>query len=304
LPPENWQAFNAWRDGAAERLATIAAKQNQITALYGALVTTTKGQDLPLVYTTGTNVNEYIKHIMSFADAVKQDYADLIKYKSEIQALELEINALNAVDEGLAKKFGASLLDVRRQSAPGYMTEMEQALLQTARTQVELLNAQVVYLDAIDAKSKEMLNGWDSVKAEAKKELIIGSIAAALNILAQTGKSGMAFYKLYDGDWKVLKDSTKRNVSHWWEILGLRPGQIADYVSDWMNAGRFLDGLHRHGITSEQAGYDFVTGKIEEMSGPNGNFQILTNRLNEHLKWAQEEDERRGNSSPNPFIPV
>jgi hypothetical protein len=304
LPPQQYEAFTAWQAGAAERLAAIAAKQNRITALYGALVASTKAQDLPFIYSTGTNVNEYVNHVMSFTDTVKQDYADLIKYKSEIQALELEINAMNAVDEGLAKKFGASLLDTRRNTAQGYLTEMEQALKQTATTQVELLNAQVLYLDAIDEKAKEMLTGWDNVKSAAKTELILGSITAAIDILAQTGKSGMAFYKLYDGDWKILMDKSKRNVSSWWEILGLRPGQIADYVSDWMNTSKFLDGLHRHAINSEQAGYEFVNNKINELSSPDSSFQVLIKRLNEHLDWAKKEDERRRNASPNPFIPV
>jgi hypothetical protein len=240
---------------------------------------------------------------MSFTDTVKQDYADLIKYKSQIQSLELEINAMNSVDEGLAKKFGVSLLDQRRAAAPGYLTEMEQAVKQSATAQIELLNAQVVYLDAIDEKSKEMMTGWDNVKSTAKTELIVGSIAAALDILSQTGKSGMAFYKLYDGDWKILMDKSKRNVSSWWEILGLRPGQLADYTSRWMNTSRFLDGLHRHGITGEQAGYDFVTNKIDELSGPDSNFQKLIDRVNEHLKFVKEQEGKQDHS-PNPFIPV
>jgi hypothetical protein len=304
LPTEQWESYVTWREGIDDRLATVAAKQNRITTLYGAIIASTKAQDLPFIYSTGTDVNEYVNHVISFSEAVKQDYADLVKYKSEIQNLELEINALNSVDEGFAKVYGVSLLEQRRSLAPGYITEMEQAIKQTTSAQAELLNAQVVYLDAIDIKAQEMLKGWDGVKSEAKKQLIIGSITAALDILTATGISGSAAYKLYAGDGKILLDKTKRTTNDWWEILGLRTGQLGDYVSNWINTGKFLDGLNKYGIKSEQAGYDFVTNKIEELSGPKSNFQVLIDRLNEHLKWAKEEEDRRNNTPPNPFVPV
>ena len=304
LPPSQWESYTKWRDGVAGRVALIAAKQNQITTLYTSLISNINGQDLPAIYTTGTDVNAYVSHAIDFANEVQKDYANLTKYKKQIEDLELEIETINKLDDGLAKRYGVSLLDLREELSSGFMTEARQAIKQTQASQAQFLNANVLYLDAIDKKSKELLVGWDQVKDNAKQQLILGSVMAVLDILTATGISGSAAYKLFAGDGKVILNKSTRNINSLWEILGLRGGQVGDYVQNWVVTGRFLDGLNKYGIDTSQKGYDHIENKVNELTGPQSNFQILANRLNEHIEYVKKEEERRNNAPPNPFVPV
>ena len=304
LPPSQWEKFTTWRAGMEDRVSLIASKQHHIATLYTALATTLNGQDLPEIYTTGTDVNAYVNKAIDFANEVHDDYDKLKWYRDQIAKTELEIQTINSLDEGFAKLYGVSLVDQREELASTFMADAREAIKQTQYSQAQMLNSEVLYLDAIDKKSKELLVGWDGVKDAAKKSLIIGSITAALDFITTTGISGNAVFRLmHDEGPKILK-KTDTWVRDMWQAVGFRGGQAVDFVTMSITTGRWLDGLDKNAIKTSQAGYDFIQKRVNELTGPQSNFQILADRLKEHIEYVKKEEERRNNAPPNPFVPV
>lgn len=286
------------------RVSSIASKQAHIANLYTGMSSALDGQDLPEVLSTGTDVNAYINKATEFMDETVKDYGSMQWYRDEIAKTELEIEAMNSADEGFAKLYGVTLVDQREEAASVFMAKWRENLQQTQISQTHALNSQVLYMEAVDEKSLELLNGWDSVKDAAKKSLIIGAVTAYLDILTSTGISGNAVYRLLNDEGKKLLDRTTRTSRAMWQAAGFRGGQAVDYVTMWMTTGQYLDGLNKNAITTSTEGYDFLDEKINKLTGPDSNFQTLSNRLKEHLDWAEEEEERRRNASPSPFVPV
>lgn len=286
------------------RVSAIASKQAYVTNLYTQMSVALDGQDLPQVLSTGTDVNAYINKAKEFMDETVKDYGKLQWYREQIEKTQLEIEAMNSVDEGFAKLYGVTLVDKREEVASVFMAKWRENLEQTQISQAHALNSQILYMEAVDEKSEELLKGWDSVKDAAKKSLIIGAVTAYLDILTSTGISGNAVYRLMNDEGQKLLKSSTRTARAMWQAAGFRGGQALDYITMWMTTGKYLDGLNKNAITSSQQGYDFLNEKLDKLTGPKSNFQTLADRLKEHLDWANEEEERRKNTPPNPFVPV
>jgi hypothetical protein len=286
------------------RVSAIASKQAYVTNLYTQMSVALDGQDLPQVLSTGTDVNAYINKAKEFMDETVKDYGKLQWYREQIEKTQLEIEAMNSVDEGFAKLYGVTLVDKREEVASVFMAKWRENLEQTQIAQAHSLNSQILYMEAVDEKSEELLKGWDSVKDAAKKSLIIGAVTAYLDILTSTGISGNAVYRLMNDEGQKLLKSSTRTARAMWQAAGFRGGQALDYITMWMTTGKYLDGLNKNAIKSSQQGYDFLNEKLDKLTGPKSNFQTLADRLKEHLDWAKEEEERRNNTPPNPFVPV
>jgi hypothetical protein len=233
-----------------------------------------------------------------------KDYGKLQWYRDQIDKAGREIQAMNSVDEGFAKLYGVTLVDQREQAASVFMAKWRQGLVDTQLGQAQALNSQLLYMESVEKKSEQLLNGWDSVKDAAKKALIVGVISVYLDQVTQIGISGNAVYRLLGDEGKKMLNRTSDTwVRAMWQAAGFRGGQVLDYITTWKNNGMFLDGLNRNAITTSAKGYEVLQGKIDQLTGPNSNFQRLANRLREHVEWAKEQ-ERNGDGDPNPFIPV
>ena len=288
-----------WRKGIETRVALISTKQDRIATLYTALSAHTNGQDLPEVYSNGTDVNEFIKHAKNFAFEIQKDYLNSKSYTDEIQKLEREISLINSIDTKLAKRYGVSLVDTREELAAPEMASGRQALLNTQQSQGNAMNAHVLHLDAVEQKSAEMLKGWDQVKKNAKTADIIGGIMAVVDIITATGISGNAAFRTWhDEGPEFLKNTTLKNGM---TTIGLRGGQMGDYVSNWTNTGKYLDGLNKHHLKNEGDAYKYVEDKVRELTGPNSSFQKLVNKINDHVWWWNEQEKNK--PDPNPWVP-
>jgi hypothetical protein len=268
-----------WRESVATNLAELAAKQHQISVYYTALATVLNGQDLPEVYSTGIDVDAFVSHILNFKNEVLSDYESLEAYKTQILALQKQIDAINQADEDAAKKFNVDLLTVRQQLAPTYVADAKEAVLQTAQSQAMYLDANVKYLEAIEKKSNEMLSGWDATIKARSKAITMGAILSVIDIITATGISGNAVFRLvHDEGIDMLKNTSIKTFG---TAVGLRGGQAGDYVSMWMTQSKFYDSLIQHGIKTSDQGHEYIKGRVNELTGPNSNFQTVVNRLTE-----------------------
>jgi hypothetical protein len=305
LPPEQWAAYAKWKASLETNVSAVAAKQAYIANLYMQMSAALDGQDLPEILSTGTNVNLYISKATQFMTEAVKDYGKLQWYRDEIERTGREIQVINSLDEGFAKLYGVTLVDQREESASVFMAKWRESLLQTQVGQAHALNSQLLYMEAVDEKSKELLNGWDNVKDAAKKSMIIGAVEVYLDFISQTGISGNAIYRLMGDEGKKMLNRTSDTwVRAMWQAAGFRGGQALDYITTWKNIGMYLDGLNKHAITTSSKGYEVLDEKIQTLTGPNSNFQALADRLKEHLAWAKKQEESSGDGSPNPFIPV
>jgi hypothetical protein len=285
------------------RVSAIASKQAYIANLYSQMAAALDGQDMPAVLDTGTNVNSYISKATEFMEESIKDYGKLQWYRNEIEKAALEIQVMNTLDEKFAKLYGVDLVDTREAAASVSMARWRESLVQTQLGQAQSLNSQILYMEAVEQKSSELLDGWDRVKDAAKKSMIIGAVQVYLDFITQTGISGNAVYRLMGDEGKKMLNRTSDTwVRAMWQAAGFRGGQAVDYITTWMNIGKYMDGLNRHAVTTSSKGYEVIQGKIEQLTGPTSNFQKLASRLQEHLTWAKQQE--RDRSPPNPFIPL
>ena len=294
------QGYLKWREGIQSRVALIATKQDRIATLYTALSTAINGQDLPEVYSNGTDVNEFIKHAKNFAEEVDNDYRKMQPYKDEIKKLEREIALLNGIDTKFAKRYGVNLVDTREEMASPEMASARQALRNTVQGQGDMANAHVLNLAAIQDKSAEMLKGWDQVKKNAKTADTIGAVMAVIDIITATGISGNALFRtMHDEGPLMLRETTLKNMM---TTIGLRGGQMVDYVTAWTNTSKFLDGLNKHKLNNEGDAYKYISNKVKELTGKNSNFQKLVDRITDHVNhWNWWEKHKK--PDPNPWVP-
>ncbi len=277
----------------------MAGKQRRISQLYTFLASAYDAQDFPEVYSSGTNVTEFVNHASNFALEVKKDREKFDVYLSEINTLESEIKAFRSIDQAFADKYKVSLKDYQEQYGGPQLAQLDEYLEATGKSQATLLNAQVGYVQSIDAKSKEFLDGWEKVKDNAKKDLIWSSIFSVVDILTGVGIGGAgAVYLVYRD---VSKMTTARK---WWDV-GTNGGDVVDLASVAMNTYNYFDKIEQMGINKTAPDViNWITNKVGNITGDNGNFSVLVKKLTEHAKWAKEEDERRSNTPPNPFVPI
>jgi hypothetical protein len=168
----------------------------------------------------------------------------------------------------------------------------------TGRSQALWLNAQVGYVEKTDAKAKEFLEGWDRVKDNAKRDLIIGSVFSVVEMLTGFGIGGSGAVDLL----KVIRTDAKGMLksTRWWG----NAGDTLDFGSAAINTYQAYETLIKNGIKDVDGATKWIDDRLTTLTGPSGNFQILIDRLNEHIKWAKEEEERRNSAPPNPFVPI
>ena len=282
------------------RLATIGAKQRRVSELYTYLAAAYDGQDFPEVYSNGTNVGEFVENVNKYRKEVQKDNAKFDVYLSEIKNLDLEIRALRSIDQGFADKYKVSLQAYQETYASTELSQVNVYLRETGKSQALHLNAAVGYFEKVDEQAKELLDGWERVEDNARRELVVGAILNVVDILTGIGIGGAGAVFLLKGRDLTRPEFTGTRL--FWD-LGTNGGDVVDLASVALSTYNFYDNINRLGINKKTTDVlDWIQQKVDGITGKGGNFDKLVEKLKAHAKWAEEE--RENQPPPNPFVPI
>jgi hypothetical protein len=278
----------------------MGAKQRRVSELYTYLAAAYDGQDFPEVYSNGTNVGEFVENVNQYRIEVQKDNDKFAVYLGEIKQLDLEIRALRSIDQGFADKYKVSLQTYQETYASTELSQMDEYLRATGKSQALHLNAAVGYLEKVDEQAKELLDGWKRVEDNARKELIVGAILNVVDILTGIGIGGAGAVFLLKGRNLTKPEFTATRL--FWD-LGTNGGDVVDMASVALSTYNFYDNINRLGINKKSTDVlDWIQKKVDGITGKGGNFDILVEKLKDHAKWAEEE--RENQPPPNPFVPI
>jgi hypothetical protein len=276
----------------------MATQQRRISELYTYLAAAYDGQDFAQVYSHASNVGEFASNVDKFRLEALKDQGKFDTYLTEIKRLQLQMNALRGIDQGLADKYGVSLKEYHETYASTELSQMDEYLRATGKAQALHLNASVGYFEKLDEQAKGLLDGWNRVESNARRDLIVGAIVNAIDIITGIGLGGAGIAFLYKGRDLSKPEFTATRL--FWD-LGTNGGDAVDMVSVALNTYKFYDNIDRLGINKKSSDVlEWIEKKVNTITGKGGNFDLLVEKLKSHVKWVQEQ----GENSPNPFIPV
>lgn len=278
----------------------MGTKQRRISVLYTQLAATYDGQDFPEVYSQGSNVGEFVSNVEKYTVELKKDQNKFDTYLNEIHQLELEIGAVRSVDQGFADKYNVSLQEYHETYASTELAQMDEYLRATGKSQALHLNAAVGYMEKVDEQAKELLDGWNRVESNARKDLIVGAVLNVVDILTGIGIGGAGAVFLLKG-----RDLTKAEFTGtrlFWD-LGTNGGDVVDMASVALSTYVVYDNINRLGINKKSNDVlDWLENKVNNITGKGGNYDTLVEKLKKHVEWVKEEEKNQ--APPNPFVPV
>jgi hypothetical protein len=278
----------------------MATQQRRISELYTNLASAYDGQDFSLVYSHTANVGEFAANVNNFRLEALKDKDKFDAYLREIKSLQLQINTLRSVDQGFATKYGVSLKEYHETYAGTELAQMDEYLRATGKSQALHLNATVGYFEKLDQQSKALLDGWERVESNARRELIVGAIVNAIDIISGIGLGGAGIAFLYKGRNISSPEFTATRL--FWD-LGTNGGDAVDMVSVALDTYNFYSNIDRLGINKKSSDVlEWIEKKVGAITGKGGNFDLLVEKLKAHHSWVKEQEEHRG--PPNPFIPI
>jgi hypothetical protein len=274
-------------------MAAMASKQRAISDAYTFLSETYDAQDFPDVRTDGTDLQDFIRHANNFAKGVWDDRAKFEPELNKIKKLEREIRLYKGIDEKFAKRYGVDLKKHVETYASSYVTKFDEYAKYTGESQALMLNSQVKYIATIDDKAKEFLDGWDKVKKNLKTETDFAAALNVVDVLTGLGIGANGAFHLF------TRDATSwTNARKFWDT-GANGGDALDMVTMAFNTYNFYAYIDKNAINKTPSDVtNWVKDKVTEITGKDGNFQLLINRIKDHVEAAKKPP-----TDPNPWVP-
>ena len=274
-------------------MATLVSKQRAISDAYTFLKVTYDAQDFPDVRAGGTDLQDFISHANSFAKGVWDDRGKFEPELNKIKKLEREIRLYKAIDEKFAKRYGVDLKEHVETYASSYVTKFDEYAKYTGESQALMLDSQVKYMATIDDKAKEFLDGWDKVKQNLKTETDFAAALNVVDVLTGLGIGANGAFHLF------TRDATSwTNAKKFWDV-GTHGGDVVDMVSVALNTYNFYTHIDKHAINKTPDDVTkWVKDKVTKITGKDGNFALLINRIKDHVEAAKKPP-----TDPNPWVP-
>ena len=275
------------------RMATLASKQRAISEAYTFLKAAYDAQDFQEVRDGGTDLQDFISHANSFAKGVWDDRAKFEPELNKIKKLEREIRLYKGIDEKFAKRYGVNLNEHLETYGGSYLTKFDEYAKYTGESQALMLDSQVMYIATIDDKAKEFLDGWDKVKKHVKKETAFDAVSNVVDVLTGLGIGSHGAFHL------LTRDTTGMTLSQKFGGIGASGGDALDMVTVAFSTYNFYNNINKQAINKTPSDVtNWVKNKVTEITGKDGNFQLLINRIKDHIEAAKKPP-----TDPNPFIP-